>query len=273
MSEMGLRPLRGGKLMVVIASSLYLVSTIAFFVMAIVIGMRLLALARRTGGKPERLLGWAFQLTAGWGYCVLIFSIIARAAMDAIDHPLGQAVTAIGWLAHNIGVVCWLRFNVSVFRPDSAWAKWLAIVMTAVLFSGWTYHIFSGGLATLAPSMGFWISVSVIGTYPIWTACEAFRYWGLMRRRMALGLAEPMLVDRFRVWGIGSVAATAAIWTVNLPSFLGLEHGTPAADDAAAVARLLTGCFGLITVGAYWLTFFPPEFYRRWIEGRGAVRE
>lgn len=253
-----------------IAGSLYLLSTLIFAAMAAVVGVRLVALSRRTGGLPERLLGWGLQLTACWGYGVMIVTIVTQRALGLGDHPLGMACIALGWVLHNAGVLCMLRFNLVVFRPREAWARWLALAMTAVLWIGWGLYVWNGGLHTGAPSVWYWVMFATTGTYPLWGAAESFRYWRQMRRRLALGLAEPMLVDRFRIWGIASASAAAAIWAVNAPFLMGLTIGSPEAAEVTAISRLVTAGFGLVTIGAYWLTFFPPAFYRQRVASRSA---
>jgi len=249
--------------MLALAGSLYLFSTFAFAAMAAVIGIRLVALSRRTGGSAERLLGWGLQLTAGWGYGVMIASILVRQALGQTEAPLGQAVTGFAWVLHNLGVTAMLAFVVGVFRPGVAWARSLAFALAATMWIGWGLYVATGGLATATAGGWYWLAFVAIGTYPLWMAAESFRYWARMRRRQALGLAEPILVDRFRVWGIASCSAALAVWTVNVPTWLGQPVGSPEAGGVTALAMLLTAVFGTTTVGAYWLTFFPPRFYAR----------
>jgi len=245
-----------------LAGSLYIVSTLVFAVTAGVVGLRLVALSRRTGGRPERLLGLGLQLTACWGYGVMIFSIIARQASGQIEHPAGIALTAIGWVIHNVGVMYMLRFVIVVFRPDDLWARILAGVMAVLLWTGWGIYAGRGGLVSSVPQGGYWVAFAAIGTYPIWASVEAFRYWGLMRRRAAIGLADPVLVDRFSLWGIASLSAAASIWVVNVPVWMGAPVGSPDTNLVTSLAMIATAGFGLTTVGAYWLTFFPPHWYR-----------
>lgn len=259
--------------MLALAGSFYVLSTLAFAVMAAVIGVRLLALARRTGGRAERLMGWGVQLTACWGYGVMIVSIIARQALGAVEAPLGQAITGLAWVLHNLGVVCMLVFVVSVFRPEERWARALAGVMAVVLWLGWGLYVADGGLTNGVAQGWYWLAFATIGSYPLWMGAESFLYWGRMRRRLALGLAEPMLVDRFRIWGIASCSTAASIWTVNVPVWIGAPVGSPQASALTAIAMVLTAAFGLVTIGAYWLTFFPPGFYsRRFASARVSAR-
>lgn len=248
--------------MIALAGSLYLVSTFLFAGVAGVIGIRLVRLASRTGGRPERLLGLGLQLTGCWGYGVMIASMVARQRLDAIDHPAGVAITGLGWVAHNVGVMCMLGFVVQVFRPKDTWARGLAACMTVVLWVGWAIFVAQGGLVDLLPRGGYWIAFVTTGSYPLWIGSESFLYWSKMRRRQALGLAEPLLVDRFRMWGIASLSSAAAIWSTSIPVWLGETNNVGEAGPIAIVSMLITSAFGLFTVGTYWLTFFPPTWYR-----------
>jgi hypothetical protein len=85
-----------------------------------------------------------------------------------------------------------------------------------------------------------------------------------MRRRLKLGLCEPMACNRFLLWG-----TAGALW-------VGLEGILTANDFALAItgqwSDLLdfgVALFEVVPVMAIWLVFFPPAFYCRWVEGSG----
>lgn len=263
-----------------LAGSLYLVSTAAFALMAIAIGVRLELLYRRTGKLAERWLGHGLLFTAGLGYGLMMIAVVGRGAASGPDaaSPASFALTPLwwvslaGWLFHNVGVMCWLRFIRLVFRPEEAWAAWLERAMVAVLWASWAAHAASGGITTGLPTPAYWVMMAVVGTYPIWSGGEALRYWGLMRRRARIGLADPVVANRFLLWGLGSLTALASIWTINVPSLVGSAAGTMAIDSFVSTCMVLTALFGLATVSLYGLTFFPPAWYRDRI-ARGAASE
>lgn len=248
--------------MIALAGSLYLVSTFLFAGMAGVMGIRLVRLAGRTGQRPERLLGLGLQLTGCWGYGLMIASMIVRQRLDAVEHPLGLAVTGLGWVFHNVGVMYMLAFILMVFRQKETWARLLSGLMAALLWSGWATFALQGGLVDMVPRGAYWVAFATTGTYPLWISAESFLYWSKMKRRQSLGLAEPLVVDRFRVWGIASLSAAAAIWSTNIPLWAGEATGFDRAGPITIVSMLITSAFGLLTVGAYWVTFFPPAWYR-----------
>ena len=104
-----------------LAGSYYLVSTVAFCVISMVIGVRLASLSRRTGARPELYLGAGLFLSGGIGYALVIGSAIAGARLGperAVVHLVGLA----GLGVHHVGVAFSLAFVVKVFRPTERWA-------------------------------------------------------------------------------------------------------------------------------------------------------
>jgi hypothetical protein len=246
---------------VAFAGSFYLVSTTAFCLFCLVIGVRLLLLSRRTGGVPERLLGLALGATGGFGYGILIFVSLAHRANGGAPSTLLTALGLVGKAIHDLGVLAMLGFILTVFRPNERWARALAGAMAVVLLVGYVGNAVTGGFTQSRPQgFWYWLGFAVIGTYPMWNAAESFRYHGLMRRRGALGLADPLVVNRFLLWGIGALFSVAAIWTISLPAMIGLSL-----EDQLRIAPLamsITGVFGIGAISSYWLTFFPPAWYR-----------
>lgn len=245
--------------MTAVAGSLYLVSTVAFCAVCLVIGTRLLLLSRRTGGRPERLLGAGLGLTGGVGYGGLIAVALLREAQGGDPTPLFSWASALFKAAHDLGVVFVLGFLLTVFRPDSRGARVLAGAMAAVLWAGFLGYALGGGFAHgRAEGFWYWAEFSVISTYTIWGAIEAFRYWAAMRRRVAMGLADPLVANRFLLWGLGSTLATAAIWTISIPALRGVNP----TEGLQPTYMLVTALWGTGSIAAYWLTFFPPRWYR-----------
>jgi hypothetical protein len=247
--------------MAALAGSLYLVSTIAFCGVCLVIGVRLLLRARASGARPEGLLGLGLGLTGGVGYGTLIAVVLLRQALGDAPHPVFTWATALGKAAHDVGVMCMLGFVLAVFRPGVAWARILAGAMIAILWTGYAAYAAGGHFVHGRPEgFWYWLEFLVIGTYPLWGAFEALRFHAQMRRRRALGLADPLVTNRFLLWGVGSLLALAAIWTISLPAILGMSLDEQ--RRVAPAAMLATALWGCGCIGAYWLTFFPPRWYR-----------
>ena len=248
-----------------LGSLLYVVSTAAFALIAAVVGIRLIALSVETGQMAERLLGFGLLLTAGLGYGVMMIAAIGRQMLsDPSAEPAVYAwIYTAGWIFHNIGVMCVIGFVVQVFRPGAVWARVLAAVMCVTLWVGWGVHVSQGGMADGLPRGGYWIAMAVIGTYPFWTAAESFAYYTRMRKRVALGLGDRLVANRFLLWGLASLTTAGSIWVVNIPSLAGESIGGPGGSRVAESCLLVTGVLGTVTVVIYWLTFFAPAWYRR----------
>jgi hypothetical protein len=71
----------------------------------------------------------------------------------------------------------------------------------------WVY-LHDGPLAS--PVRRMIMSLCFATTY-VWMAVEALHYHGRMRRRMALGLADATVTDRFLLWGAGAAASAALV--------------------------------------------------------------
>jgi hypothetical protein len=248
----------------------HLAATLVFVLVSLAVSLRMLALARRTGLKPELYLGLGILGTAVLGYGVLIAGAILRGPDEmATDALAPRTLQAIGQLLHDAGVAMIVLFVRAVFRPTEAWARALAGVLIGALVVGqlgWEIEnrYRSGGTGNAF----WWLRYAVIWTYPLWTAIESYRYYGLMRRRREIGLADPLVTNRFFLWGTASLGTALATWTSSIPLLL------LAGDRAAALAwtpaiHVATALVGVATVATYSLTFFPPVAYRRWIAAEG----
>src|SRR5512134_1720103 len=174
-----------------------LASTLVYVVVGWIIGVRLLRLARRTGGLPELTLGLGECLLAG---AVPPFFVIVQVASQA--EALVRAASFAGHLAYTLGCAVMILFTWRVFRPDAGWARALALAMIAALGVGGVLGMARPFLVpdaaalrepqTVAFLLMEWVSVAGF----LWTAAEAFHHHGRLRRRAALGLADPVVVNR-----------------------------------------------------------------------------
>jgi hypothetical protein len=98
-----------------------------------------------------------------------------------------------------------------------------------------------------------------------WGSVEALRYWRLMSRRTRLGLADPVVTNRFLLWGLGAGAAgvgttvgIVAQWWTGLPP---LE---------IPLVMLSSSLHGSVAAVAMWFAFLPPAAYLRRLTERSA---
>jgi hypothetical protein len=213
----------------------------------------------RTRARPELLLGLGILLTAGLGYGLMIGTSLARLAAPEAPASLAWA-NALGWVLHDTGVMLVVGFILHVFRPRVRWARMLAALMVVCLWLGLLLYGLDGGFGHgRTAGFGYWLSFAAIGSYPLWAATEALVYWRRMQRRREIGLADPVVTNRFLLWGVASICTAAAVWTVTLPALLALSVDRQ--QELMPLTLLGTACFGVGAVGAYWLAFLPPRWY------------
>lgn len=220
-----------------------------------VVGVRLLVLAARNRARPELYLGGA----------LLIGTVAASIEGGglALEPEVGPAVAGtmlmVGKLCGLVAGVLHLSFVRQVFRPAERWAGWLVVgllSLSAAAFLGFASH---GTFSTAEiPSRLF--ALEFIGRTggSCWMAAEAVRYHGMMKRRLALGMADPIVTDRFRLWAGAALSSVVMLMASVPPVFLPPTEVLLLSLDAA-----LLGLAGLAASAFYSLAFFPPATYRR----------
>jgi hypothetical protein len=238
---------------------------LAYTVASCVVGVRLVRRARRSRGVPELLVGLTYLCAPGLGYPLGIVSDqIPNRALALPMNVAGEALLVAG-------LACYLFFTVLVFRPDALWAKCFAWLGTlALLYAGvateWAVISYSDPEEAFAHShvpLATLLAVLIV-TFG-WTALEGLRYWRMMRKRMALGLAEPAVTNRFLLWGLnGLVSVTWISASIAL-----LAAGENPGTHPLGIAVVSAGGVGNAVL--LLLIFMPPAAYTRWVE-RSAAR-
>ena len=162
-----------------------------------------------------------------------------------------------------------LLFNWRVFWPGQRWPLALGAVFLAAMLTGAVGYAASGVLAT-GRYRGGWVWLLYAGMLAtnLWVAIEPLLYHAKLKKRIPLGLAEPIVADRFLLWGLGSLARAAMIVMGPL-SELALDRlGADARLSYSSLMLVLASLLGLATSLAYWLTFNPTHAYARWVERR-----
>jgi len=223
-------------------------------------------------GAPERWLALTF--------CALGCGVLPRLAAARLLSEGGQggltlALSAASHFAIEAAIIGLSLFTQRVFRPSSRGAR--AFVLCVAFSSGG----FTLGLVTRTDSQqeASWLALAVNFTRAIpvlWACLECTRYAHSMRRRVALGLADPLVANRFVLWSVWTGAlgcAALLILAVRSCAFWLQWHGVdprsvmPAAIPVTgALSGLAVVCAGV----AVWLAFFPPEVYRRWVRADAA---
>jgi hypothetical protein len=242
-----------------------LASMLAFTLVGGVVGWRILRLTRATRGAPERWIGLCLLGICAVGYPIaLVSQTLPPGALRVVLVVLG-----VGGI--DFGLFSVYAFTRAVFRPDVAWLRAGLAVPAAVLvvhLAGLGHALWGARLASdaLTAAGAPWtiVSAAVSGVGFLWTAVEALRYWALVRRRVALGLADPLVVNRVLLWGLVGLSSTA----INLANAATALRGVNVLADPATM--LVTGTFGAFNAVALWLAFLPPEAYARRIRARAA---
>ena len=257
--------------MATLMQSYSMIATALFVGISAIVGFRMLLLWRRTGRKPELLLGCGVLGTAVFGYGVLIAASVVRGPGNNFGTTaLERGLQGSGELLHDIGVTCFVLFVLTTFRAGERWAIALAALAIGCLWVGGLAWESINGFRSAAVGNGFWwLRYGIIWTYPLWPMIESYRYYVLMRRRLALGLVDPLVANRFFLWGTGSLGTALAIWVSSIP-FLMMDD-LAAALAAMPAIQVVTATFGVVTVVVYYLTFFPPAAYKRWVAGAAAT--
>lgn len=216
--------------------------------------------AARSGERPEHLLAGAFLL---FGISYLFYQLPMTEAFNA----LWVEFTVIGRLTTAVGLILIAFFTRLAFRKDARWAKWLAHGCALLMILGVAVSFAEGDWEGYRPlsSVGFWFEWVGLTAPGVWVAVEGFTHYRRAARRMALGLCDPIVANRFFIWGlfgIGLVGSTTVVIPMNI------EYERYGAFSVWADAT--SGATEMFTIATVWFAFYPPAFYRRWV-GRRAL--
>lgn len=223
----------------------------AFGFVSFAVGLRLVLLSRRTGYLPERLIGTSLFLAGGLGTALLVTSSFAGDGR--------WLVATISALMINLGVAALGVFTWRVFRPTLLGAT-LVAACVALLFLSMLVDRLSGEYLG-ASRTDFSIATDYAGRLLLyaWATWESLRQYALARRRVRIGLTEPLIANRFLLWGVATSAALG-IWLHALWSELAHRSADPI-ESYLVITALGTTC-----ALAIWLAFFPPRAYRALFE-------
>ena len=229
------------------------------------IGFRLIRVAQRTQGVPERLMGSAFLAMFALGYpCAF-----ASRAPGVVGTPVGVALFGMGLLAIIGAIGCFYSFTWRVFRPEAPWARGLLIGAAlggCLTFAGTIHALWgvSGREAVVIALRPWAFAILLLCLIPFaWSAIESGLYYRVMRRRQALGLAEPITTNRFLLWALA--ATLACVLVLVLAAFR--AAGVP----ILSAAPTLFSAFGMTgTISLWYFAFAPPLWYQRRLAQAGA---
>jgi len=235
-----------------------------FFLVSLAVGLRLLALATRTHRSPELLIGIGILGIGPTG----LGCMLGAAALYQLSPSASRVFTAAALVAVASGSIASCLFNRMVFRAESAGARAWVHAMTALFGVAFGVEIATTRFADpLHPGAGASL-VSLLCTLNLlWGAAESIRYWRLMRRRLRLGLADPLVTNRFLLWGLGiGAAGVGSLISLGVQQVVGLSMAE------LPVLTFSNSLFGLASALLMWVAFLPPAAWRRWVQRRAEAR-
>ena len=231
-------------------------------VACLLIGVRLYRLANRTGAAPERFLSAAFLFSA----LAYTLYILPYMMLDEGPHLLGFIVgSRIGFLADTVFIAVFTR---KVFRPGDAWAGWLVAAVVACILVGVGGSLAQGYLELADPLSNPWYWSESLGlVIPMaWMGAEGLWQYRKTRQRRRLDLCEPSVCHRFLLWGLAG-----SLWLLLELLAVFQEIDYELTGQWSTTLDLLACALEIVPIVVLWLAFFPPAFYRSWIEGTSVM--
>jgi hypothetical protein len=226
-------------------------------------GVRLIRLSWKSQKSPELMIGMSFVL---WGISYFCWQI--PIAMS--NQPLTQPLFFAGRIFTNAGTIFLAHFIWVGFRNQSRWAKYLVYSITFGLLAGMAGSIAGGDWEGLKPTSNHWWFLDWGSGFVamLWVGIEGFIEYPKARQRARLGHCDPLVSNRFLLWGIVRI-----VWTLYNGVFL---YQTVEFESnqvwSTALARVI-GPVEATGIALVLLIFFPPHFYQRWIGGTAPTAE
>jgi len=219
----------------------------------VIVGARLLALGRRTHGRPEHLLA-ANYLCSGVSY--FLYEVPGLLQMNL------EWLLLLARIIYTVGIVPLLLFTRDVFRPGCRWAQGLVWATSLLLFSGVVVSSLEGDVEGVSiDNPWFWCDWLGYTLPYVWICTEALLAWSAARKRLSLGLCDAEIVNRFLLWALFGVLTTLG-GVALIPLYMEYDRTQvwPNWGD------YVSGGLEAASTAVLWFVFFPPAFYRRWVD-------
>ncbi len=240
------------------------VSLLVMGVVTLVLGLRLLAVWRRTRQAPELYFAAAFlcgSLGSAGAQIGQRFFWTEPGALSTGMNGVCFAVLQLGTIM--LFVAMWRIFGEG--RRAVAWTALAgsALAVTALVIRALDGDFRGAGLET----RGMAVHLVARGGCFAWATWLTFAYCLKLRRRLALGLADPVVARQIGLWGSTATAMVLLSTTVAVSVFG--YHRNPL--ELPLATGILVACV-LVGSACMWCAFFPPAaLRRRWLASGGAA--
>ena len=228
------------------------------FVLATWVGLHLLRMAARTHKAPELGIGLTV-FTLGLGTAGMLGGELVALGGRIV---LGQWLASGGLLLVAIGAIGLYVAMRQIYRPGSAWAAAGVALGSTLMIGAFIARLFEGGVPTPwdpTPANACFL----LGRFAVyaWAAIESYRYAALLRRRLAIGIADPVAMLQILFWAIAATGIAISVSTIAIGTFaLGVR---PAAWPAGVG---VVAFVAITSASAIWCAFMPPGWLRRFAE-------
>jgi hypothetical protein len=242
-----------------------------------VVGVRLVRRGHRDGGGPLLFLGLYFLLYSALATSLSVATYMGWSSVELrLPDLAARALNAGFFLASTVGLSFLLLFTQHTFRPDSPAARsavWGGAMLMGVAAAA--LGASEGFEVRVLPGPAYWVHFAARIACWVWVAWESLAFFAIQRRRLAIGLADPVVTNRFLLWGVWATVLSvlafadpvARLWYIHLAGTTTQwipEIGRPIIEATVPIACGLNAAAVVLMV----LTFFPTAGYRRWLESR-----
>jgi hypothetical protein len=182
---------------------------------------------------------------------------------SASGTPLGDALGIASRAGIAASTLCMIAFTRLAFRPDGDGPLVVAWLLVGALLGGFLGGGLSGDWVGVRTDLAWlWLEQFAIALAYGWGALEALRYHLMMRRRVAHGLVEPMVSNRFLLWTVyvGGFCLSQLMYCVSL-AFYG----------AVSNMDVLNAALVVVAEVAFFFAVFPPAWYARRVEAAASA--
>lgn len=218
------------------------------------LGIRLIRLAIRTRSAAEWLLGSSFLIwTLTYVFWVIAVAFQGQPALESRFYIASHIAT-------NLGEVGFAYFTLLAFRRGSTWAQWLSSSIATCLVVGTACSIWAGDPEAVEPLTNAWWWFEWFGesATAIWIGAEGLHHYGTSRRRVRLGLCEPIVRHRYLLWGIAG-----GFWILLNIVAVGQYVEFWMTRSRSATLDNLVGFCEIAALAMVWLAYFAPAAYER----------